>query len=297
MSVRQSRHASNLHADGLIRPFNVRSADSLFFGIAHLSRSRAFDDPPRRVPTFIFVVWLAIDLNERREVDAGSERLRNGREVWSESIGRQLKAAGCRIAKLLGENLRMIRFALAEMPRDDHLRVSLKSGEAIGVAGFGTVAVAHRSLFLAPNEPPDFVRLDVIDTHAANRRFKKLLALLASGDHGVNDRIAVNAGDAFDGANRIAFQEHSQAKNHFGRIEAAIIVRSRRFIGERLPARIAAITLRTVAVFSEFAGFGLAKWADHGEPSFLVAAARLELRLSRARFWLYRLIVSCPWRR
>jgi hypothetical protein len=109
-----------------------------------------------------------------------------------------------------------------------------------------------------------------------NAILKKPLGPFAGFNHRADDGIAVNFGQAFDRPDRVSFQEHSQAENQLLFRQATSIDGPSRFIGESLPAFIAAKPLRTVSISTEPTHLILADGAIHDEPPFQVAAVRLE---------------------
>ncbi len=95
--------------------------------------------------------------------------------------------------------------------------------------------------------------------------------MLADDHQNLENRIAVNAGDALDGANRTAFDEQP----HYGLdllkrgVHPAQVFVTRLAVG--LAALTATVTLLPLAGPSKLAAFGVAVAARHFDPCFLRA--------------------------
>ena len=146
--------------------------------------------------------------------------------------------------KFVREILRITGRPLAKVPRHDELAGPLNRGEAVGVpADVFIVAVVLARPFLASDESPNFVGLDIFHRDMMNGRFQESLALLSGVDHRVNDRVPVNPGQPFGRANGVAFQEHPQTEDNLVQGEPATISGPGRFVRERANAGIATIAL------------------------------------------------------
>jgi hypothetical protein len=159
------------------------------------------------------------------------------------------------------------------VPRQDELARALDADVAPRIAARLAVPLGEPRLFLAVDEAPNLVRLHVIDLDVPQRPGQEPLARLPGLNENGQDRVAVNAGEPFGGANGRAFQEHPQAHDRLVVGKLTPVGRARGRIGERLPALVAAVSLGTVPVPAEPARGPGAVGAIHG--SRLFALGRL----------------------
>jgi len=91
----------------------------------------------------------------------------------------------------------------------------------------------------------------------------------------------MNADQPFDGADAVAFQEHSESKQHLRRIDASPIHGPGLLVREIAGAGIATITLGAVPIPTGLASFILAEMAQHGKTAFFVFGGFARMRVSR----------------
>jgi hypothetical protein len=272
VSVGESRHSANRHADRTIVAFDVRRANALGVRVAELRGYYRIHYLRRRISPFIR--RLTVHFYQRGVIDAAGERRGDRCLVGSESVRGQLEPAGRSLLELVGKGERIRGGTLAKVPSDDHLGIALNRGEAIGIAELFALVLPLPRFFLAPDESPDFINLDIGYWNPLYYRLHERFALLACLDHRADDRVAVNAGQPFNRANRVAFQEHAQAEDDCRWREPTPIHRARGLVGECAAARIAPIALGTVPVLTEATGLAVTEGAFHIEPPFFVSAAR-----------------------
>lgn len=208
MAVRQSREAANLHSQREVASLDVARANADGFRFAH---DRGFDDANnlrRRVSTRAFFVWLAIHLNQGSEVNAAPAK--DGRDdaaIRREAVRGQLESASRGVIQVVREDRRIGRRALPDVECQNQFRVALKRRETPRIAQAALdVMLVNASLLFAVHESPDFVTLNVGDGDVTNRLFEKLFATLARVHHRRNDRVAMDAHETLNGADRIAFK-------------------------------------------------------------------------------------------
>lgn len=128
------------------------------------------------------------------EVDVTTEDSRDRDFVRRESIRCQLVVTiGCSL-QLLGEGESVVGRSLPEMPRDDKFAGSLDGDKRVGVTVDVPEVFRDSCLFLAADETPNLVGLNVVDAHVDEPRFHHSLAVVANMKQQREDRILVNAG-------------------------------------------------------------------------------------------------------
>ena len=270
----------------------MAGANAVCVGIALANESLRACDRCGRIPGGrVHVVLRPLGLDKLGEVHLVFEHQRDGVGIWPETVRGVLEATGGSVAQLASEVERGRGGSLVEMPCKDQVGIEFDPKEAPRIAN--VVVVPFVGLFLAPDDPPDFVGLYVVHFQAANRVLQEHFAVVAHFHHRGNDRIPVDTREAFHGTDAVSFKDHPQAEFRFSRVQTTTINRLRAGIGERLLAFITAEPLGTVAVLSESARVGLAKWAEHGEKPSIVGAVRLKWScycstLANSRF------VVCP---
>lgn len=181
--------------------------------------------------------------------------------VRREAICGDLKVSRCGRVQFLNEDCCIERRTASKVPSQHELAVALDSNERVGVA---LLRVAlDVVLLLAADEAPNLVGLDIGHGQAIDAALKKALTLGADDREQVQNCGVVDAGDALDRANGASLAEKLDS---LGRILDAGIHRAewRRVIfGEGLAALLAAITLKSVAVPTEFLAARLAVVTGH----------------------------------
>src|SRR5213596_1744998 len=107
------------------------------------------------------------------------------------------------------------------MPAKHKLRVPLHRRERVAVAAFLPVAEPLASLFLAGDEPPDLIALNVAHGNPVNDSLHEWLALRTDPHEQGNDRVPVDACQALRAADAVAFQEQAKGKNRVLGVDTA----------------------------------------------------------------------------
>jgi len=160
-------------------------------GLPERMRDRDADYVPWSITATAFVGCLVI-LDESGEIYSWSERERDGSLVGREAVRGQLKAPDGRPAQVVREVLSIAGGPLAKVPSNDQLRRPFDSREAVGVAHALVVPLGLSHLFLAPDEPPNLVGLNVGNRDMVNGRFQEPLAVLPGRYHRLNNRVPVH---------------------------------------------------------------------------------------------------------
>jgi hypothetical protein len=209
------------------------------------------------------VLRFAIDFDQRREIDPVAQNRRNGGPVWREAVCGQLKPSSRCMVKIVGEIGRVGRGPFADVPSQDHLRMPFKSRETPHVAKAFLSLETQTGFFFHPDEAPNLVTLNVVHLDILDFLFHERSALFACLNHVADDRIAVNAKRAFQGADGITFQEQAENGKHLLGIDAPMIHWPRFLVRECPLAGIAPIALRTVTIPTEAPHFVFAEMALH----------------------------------
>jgi hypothetical protein len=125
--------------------------------------------------------------------------------VGLEAVRGELEAARRGPREIVHELLSIGPRPLAKVPSNDQLRVPLNRREAVGVTMRFVVPQLLPDPFVATDEPPHFIGLNVRNGNPVDRGFQEPLTLLPRRHHRVNDRVPVNPGQPFDGADGVAF--------------------------------------------------------------------------------------------
>jgi hypothetical protein len=263
--IRQSRKSADAHPDAEIAALHNRSADAFGIGTAHNWDYFHCGHFSRAVAGFP-VLRSAVDLDELCEVAAVGKRGGGGRAVRRESIRHDLKlTVGRRVPQAFHE-ARCRLVALPHRDIQDQLAVALNR-ERVGIAEIRIIRGTNALLLLA-DETPDFIEFHISHLDIADSLRHGALTLLASDYENLKNRSVVNAGDAFNRADRAALDQ--QFQNFFGPGDFGVHAAERlRLRFSECPLALAALVPRmALAVLSEFAAFGIAVFARHPDLAF-----------------------------
>src|SRR5204862_4152100 len=98
----------------------------------------------------------------------------------------------------------VIRVTLSNDERGNQLRVRVQGDERPYVADSGEIIPAGGVLSFLPDEPPYLIDFDVLTAQAAHFAVHDLRGCLTHTNAQAHDRVAVNAGDALNGADAVA---------------------------------------------------------------------------------------------
>jgi hypothetical protein len=262
-AVGQPCEPAEAHPYGQVLPLHDRCADAFRIGLTHDWDYLDGSNLGGRVPRFAFACC-AVDLDELRE--AGQpimQRARDRGSVRREAVRGDLEGRVRRcVPDALHEDVGGRLVPLAKRDVENQLGVPLNRYERVGIAEVLIVVRPHALLLLA-YEGPKLVALHVAHLDVADLRGHDPLTLLTGQDQELQDRGVVDAGNALDGGNAIAF-EHER-ENHlgflYGQVHAVQRVRAR--LGECLRTLAAAKALEPVAMLTEALAFGAAIVAGH----------------------------------
>jgi hypothetical protein len=147
------------------------------------------------------------------------------------------------------------------MPSQYQLCVSFDSNKAVGIPA--QWIASGIVLFLAADEAPNLVALNIRDRQAMNTAFQKPFALVANQHKQRTDCAMVDASESFYSAHRASLSEKLY---DLGRIVKSCRHAAKRrgvIFSKSLVALIAAEALKTVAVFSKFLAAGIAVVTRH----------------------------------
>src|SRR5437016_568403 len=126
-------------------------------------------------------------------------------EVRRKSIGSDLELARCGRFQLLREGHRVSGCSPSEMPRQYQLAVSLDSDEAVGIPALRVASSI--ALFLALDEAPHLITLNIRHRHVANPGLQESLALLTDENKQGKYRSVVKVGNALNCADGTSLGE------------------------------------------------------------------------------------------
>ena len=158
-------------------------------------------DIGRAVPALAFGI-LRVDFDELREVAAVAERGGDRRDVRLESIGADLESLPRgRGPQPFNEGVRRGLAAAPEGEIQNELRSAFDSDEAVGIANTLVVGFRRQLVpFFLVDVAPDLIALNVVHRDIHNHPAHELLALLAHEHEQAQNRVAVQFGCPFDGA-------------------------------------------------------------------------------------------------
>jgi len=283
----QSPHS---HANRKILSLNMRSTNSVDVWVSPLWDSHGVYDFSGRVP-LLAVSGAGVDLNQLSEVNTSAKAVLDGIHISLESVRGDLEFPLRCLVNFLGERHGIAAGPPAQVPSENDFAIPLDGDKAPRIAAKRIAGDIF--LFLAADESPQLVALDIGDGQIVDSILQKPLALLANENEQGKNRSVMEASHALDGADGASF---NKKLNRFGRfLDRCVHATKRRSVifGEGLRALAAAIALKAVSVVSEFLAAGIAvvtghrlaflrEQADNGFGSALRLTPRADLAPSSA---------------
>jgi hypothetical protein len=124
-------------------------------------------------------------------------------EITGECVSRYLEFSGCGLIQFLNKDFRIVYGSPSEVPSENQFRSTLKTDEAICVAKFGVASFVV--FFLASNEPPNLVTLNIRNGHVTTPTLKQPLATIPRQNQNLHNRVLVNASEPLNRADRTTF--------------------------------------------------------------------------------------------
>jgi len=261
--VRQAREPSNLHSHGEILSFNVGSANPAGLWSSPLWDRNSIYYFGGRI-SVLPVAGRGIYLYQLGKVNASSQAVMDGIHVRLKSIRCDLESALSGIVKFFREGYCISRCAPPKVPSQNQFIASFDSDKAVDIAAHRVAACIV--LFLAADESPKLVTLDIGNSDVANAAFQKPFALFADQGQKRENSSVVKPGNSLYRADRASL---AKKLDYFGgvfdgRVHAA--KRRSMIFGESLSALITAETLKAVSVLPKFLAAGVAVVTGHREP-------------------------------
>ncbi len=148
-----------------------------------------------RVAVF-FLRWRSLNLDKLGVIDPRSQAHVNRVKISWECVRRNLKFSARSLIEFLCEGDCVPLRAASEVPRKYELCVALDCDEAIGVSALRVARVI--AFFLASDESPHFVALNVRHRHIADLGLQEPLAAVSSQQKNLHNGILVDASDSLD---------------------------------------------------------------------------------------------------
>lgn len=209
--VCQARQTANLHSHGQVAAFHKASRDMARIRIPHSHFGYNPLDWTWGVPPVGAVVLaeIAEQFRKLREVRVQSEGLRNGILVVSKSIGRNLRAAFDAVVQIPQKLIRVRTETLAHMECGNQFSLGIDSDKHPLIADLGSVNLPDAAILFA-HESPNLIDLQIPGPKVAHTNVHQSGAALTGHDEQAHDRVAVESGKAFRGADRAAFDKTGQ---------------------------------------------------------------------------------------
>lgn len=167
--VRESGKPANVHSHGEILSLDVAGGDMLRVRVARHRQLQAIQADSRAVAR-LSVTSRAINLHEHRVVNVPAEGILYSRQVHLVAVRRQLNAVRHALGDILQEVRRAARVTKADQPAQDQLALRFNRNERPDIAREPTSRHLRRDMLLfRAHEGPDFINLDTLRSHVADR--------------------------------------------------------------------------------------------------------------------------------
>jgi len=216
------------------------------------------------------VVELAVRLDDGGMIDRTAFALEHDGDylrVGSPSVRVDLEVTASRPLDVFDELDGVEPVALAEVPREDELRMPLDRDVAVGIAAILGRVLLDGLLLLHTDESPNLVSLHVRCRDSRQAIGQERLALLADAEEQREDSPLRDSCQPRRGADRATFRQVPENVDRLVERETHVVEHRIRAIRPGRAARLALESLVAVAVATELAGFNLAGRAEHRNPS------------------------------
>lgn len=258
--VRQAGESANLHPHREILSFDVRRANPVEFWLSPLWDRYGVHHIGGRVAVFT-VAGRCVNFYQLCEINASSKAVVNGIHIGLESVRCDLESPLCGFVNFLSEGYRVADCAPSKVPSQNQFFVSLDSNKAIRIPARHVSAGVV--LFLAADESPKFIALDIADCNVADTAFQQPFALFPYQSEQGKNSCMVNAGDSLYRADRASFAKKFDCLSSL--FDGCVHAAKRRGMTfcEGLATLITAETLKSVPVLSKFLAAGIAVVTGH----------------------------------
>jgi hypothetical protein len=193
-------------------------------------------------------------------------------EVRRESVSCDLEFAACSLIEFLDKDFGVSGASSSKMPGEHEFASTLNSHEAVGISEFRISSLIV--FFLAADEAPNLITLNIGHGHVSALALKQSLAAISGKYQDLHDRVLVNTSESLNRTNGATLHEHIDNTFHFLRrsVHATQVLVA--WLRIRFVALAAAITLLSFASHSELSAFDPAIVARHFLPCFLQSRER-----------------------
>jgi hypothetical protein len=210
------------------------------------------------------VLHIGEALNELAKVHSATKFKRYVVGIGSQAIGADLEVARGGVIQFAQEPLAVEVVTATDLESQNHFAGPLNRNPGPAIAELWRAVTIHAVAHPHSDKAVNFVALDIVHLQVADLSGKESLTPFADAENQVAQGIAANAGDAFDGSDRHAFQEHTKRGSRFPVGNPKIAVGGFGLVDEGLAASAAAATGLALGIGSVFLGFlMLAGGDDH----------------------------------
>ena len=206
IGVREPRQSAKRHAHGEVLPFHVARRNVADARSANEHLGYNLRDSWWRVPPFIVLAVITKQLDQLREINIQSERLRNRLLVEIESVRSQLDLLRQARVQIANETDGAAHRPLPDEVGSNQLCVRVLGDENPLIAYFRAIIFVDAALLLS-DKTPDFIALYIAAIQIAQHCVEHFGAALTSLYEHTHDRIAVESGETFRAANGATFEQ------------------------------------------------------------------------------------------